>query len=76
MYYQPFRSPTVGYVVAGQKLPLQQQTIQPLSIGQWNMPAGYSQYNQTAYANNAGIDVNSMIIINQTFKLEYEIILS
>ena len=54
MYYQPFRSPAVGYVVAGQKLPLQQPAIQPLSIGQWNL-SGFSPCNQpSAFANNAG----------------------
>ena len=54
MYYQPYRAPTVGYVIAGQKMAMPQQAMQPVNMGQWNV-SGFSACNQQQYLpNNAG----------------------
>ncbi|XP_072165133.1 uncharacterized protein [Diadema setosum] len=37
MYYQAYRSPAVGYMIGGQKFPLQQTALPQLNLGQWNM---------------------------------------
>ncbi|XP_063969473.1 uncharacterized protein LOC129281720 [Lytechinus pictus] len=50
MYYQPYRAPTVGYVIAGQKMAMP-QTMQPVNMGQWNV-SGFSACNQQQFIPN------------------------
>ncbi|XP_030835814.1 uncharacterized protein LOC100889230 [Strongylocentrotus purpuratus] len=77
MYYQPYRAPTVGYVIAGQKMAMPQQAMQPVNMGQWNV-SGFSACNQQQYLpNNAAFfggnsamihnNQNNQPVMNQAF---------